>query len=193
MKITYNAPVVLTFFLLSLLVVILDAGLESNKFLDFFSTTGDLDVLSPIFYIGLFTHVIGHISVNHFVGNFMIILLVGPLLEARVGSKDLLTMIAITAVMTGILNTVLFRTGLIGASGIAFMMLILASCGNMRRSEIPLTLIFAALLYLGREIAESLGHDNVSQFGHILGGCFGIAFGLLWHPTPDPKALSTTS
>jgi membrane associated rhomboid family serine protease len=60
------------------------------------------------------------------------------------------------------------------------MMILLASTANIRAGEIPLTFIAVAIIYLGGEIvAEVKGGDNVSHFGHLVGGSVGAVFGFL--------------
>src|SRR5262245_15769051 len=95
-------------------------------------------------YAGLFTHILGHKDWQHLIGNFMLILLIGPILEERHGSRALLIMILLTALMTGLANLVFSSGVILGASGVAFMMILLASMANMRGGEIPLTFIAIA-------------------------------------------------
>ncbi|MDR0759110.1 MAG: rhomboid family intramembrane serine protease, partial [Treponema sp.] len=128
-------------------------------------------------WVTLFTHVIGHADWNHLVSNFSLILLIGPILEARYGSLSLFLMIALTALVTGLLNTLLFSSYLMGASGVVFMMILLASFTNFGEGEIPLTFILILILYLGREVFNSFRQDNISEFAHIVGGLCGSLFG----------------
>ena len=90
-------------------------------------------------------------------------------------------MTLITAVATGLLNALLFNDAIIGASGIVFMFIVLSSIVNMKRREVPLTFIFVVLIYIGGEVVNSFSSDNVSQFGHILGGLCGAAMGFLFN------------
>ena len=113
------------------------------------------------------------------------ILLLGPLLEEKYGSGPLLLMMLVTAVITGILNTFLFTSGLLGASGIVFMFILLSSFSGIREGEIPLTFVMIAVLYFGQELIMSFQNDNVSQFGHILGGLAGSLFG--YNTSPSNK------
>ena len=110
-------------------------------------------------------------------GNFAIILLIGPILEEKYGSSDLLWMMAITALVSSVLSTVLFDTGGLGASGIVFMLIMLSSFANFRAGTIPMTFVLVALLYLGEEVVRAFSDDNISQFGHIVGGIVGGLFG----------------
>ena len=130
-------------------------------------------------YPRLFLHVLGHANLEHYVNNMMMLLLVGPMLEEKYGSKNLLIMMAITAFVTGIINTLFFSTGLLGASGIVFMMIILSSVTSVKEDKIPLTLIVVIILDLGGQIADGLFvRDNISQLTHIVGGICGGVFGL---------------
>lgn len=179
MKITYNSPVVLTYGLICTAVLLLDKvfeGLIGN----YFTVGGTFHFNSVTDYLRLFTHIIGHASWDHLISNFAFILLIGPILEEKHGSKNLLFMILITAFVTAVLNILFFNTGLLGASGIVFMMILLGSMVNFRKGEIPLTFIFILLLYIGREVyAAFSAEDNISQFAHIIGGLCGGAFGFM--------------
>lgn len=178
-KISYNSPVILTYTLVAFAALLLNyaTGGGSNMLL---FTVYRTSLADPLFYVRLFTHVIGHAGMSHFVGNFMIILLVGPMLEEKYGSRRLLLMIAFTALITGLINVVFFDTGLLGASGVAFMLILLSSFANHSSGQIPLTLIFVALFYIGGEIIDGiLVSDNISQMAHIIGGACGCMFGWL--------------
>ncbi len=100
-------------------------------------------------------------------------------MEERHGSARLLGMIVTTALVTSLLNLFIFKTVVLGASGIVFMFILLASTANIRKREIPLTFIAVAVLYLGGELVGALRSDNISQMAHLIGGLAGAAFGFL--------------
>ncbi|MFP3040679.1 rhomboid family intramembrane serine protease [Treponema primitia] len=179
MKIKYNAPTVLTYAFLSAIVLLLSQLFFHSLTPAWFTVPGKggFDPSQIRNWINLFTHVIGHASWNHLLSNFAFILLIGPMLETAYGSLPLLLMIAVTALVTGALNILLFRTALLGASGVVFMMILLASFTNFTEGEIPLTFILVLALYLGREIFNSFSANNVSEFAHIAGGFCGSLFG----------------
>src|SRR5262249_27942704 len=107
-------------------------------------------------------------------------LLLGPILEERHGSLPLLGMILFTALVTGLINLVLTSHGLLGASGIVFMMILLASTANIRQGEIPLTFIAVAVVYLGGEVIGAFrGGDGISHLAHLVGGASGATLGFL--------------
>ncbi|TAE27286.1 MAG: rhomboid family intramembrane serine protease [Candidatus Kapaibacterium sp.] len=189
MKLDYNAPVVLTFTLLSAAVMVA-ANSTGGAMAYWFSTQPGLSWSDLSTYFRLFSHVFGHANWDHLFGNFTIILLVGPLLEEKYGSQNMVIMIAMTALVTSLLNNFFFSTGLMGASGIVFMMILLSSFANLKQGRIPLTFVIIVVLFLGKEVYNSLNMDNISQFAHILGGICGSIFGF---SQKDLVALRGTS
>lgn len=174
LRITYNAPVVLTFAILALIVTFLPQETRTT----YFAAQPDLNDWHG--YLGLETFILGHQNWDHYLGNFMLILLVGPILEERHGSRNLLAMMLITALVTGLLNAAFSTHPLMGASGIVFMMILLASTANIRQGEIPLTFLAIAGIYMGGEIYRAItSNDNVSHMAHLIGGVAGAAFGFL--------------
>ena len=132
---------------------------------------------APEWYFRMLSHVVGHANWEHLFGNFTLILLVGPILEEKYGSRDLMVMMVVTALITGVLQLIFFNSALLGASGIAFMMILLSSFTNSGVGKIPLTFILVVVLFLGREIWSAFENDNISQFTHIIGGVLGAFFG----------------
>ncbi|TVQ39565.1 MAG: rhomboid family intramembrane serine protease [Spirochaetaceae bacterium] len=181
MRISYNAPVTLTYALLSTAALVADILTGRALTAAFFSIGPTLDFSSPLQWLRLVTHVVGHADWTHLISNFAFILLLGPILEEKYGSTGILFMILLTALITGLLNVLLLSTGLLGASGVVFMMILLGSFSKARQGEIPLTFILVALLYLTREVITSVRQENISQFAHVVGGICGSLFGL-WKP-----------
>ena len=178
-RIQYNSPVILTFALLSLFALGLGTltGGESNWLL---FSVHRAPLTDPLMYLRLFTHAIGHANLSHFIGNFILILLVGPMLEEKYGGKMLAVMMLITAFVTGVLHVAVSEHGKLGASGIVFMLMLLASFTNLQKGRIPLTLILALFVFVGREILSSQAADidnNIAYMSHIVGGICGAAFG----------------
>ena len=178
MKIRYNDPVILTVTLLATLVLIIDQ-VVGNFTAALFVLPGRFDPGIAFNYIRLFTYVLGHRDWLHLISNFAFILLIGPILEEKYRSATLLLMIVVTVLITGILNIVLFNTGLMGASGVVFMLILLSSFTNYRSGEIPLTFILIVVLYLAKEIVQAFTQDDISQFAHIIGGMRGSLKGFL--------------
>ncbi len=176
MKVSYNSPVVLNFTVLAVVVYLLTHVLFP-PLLDWFVTYPSFNFLQPLSYFRLFSHVLGHANLSHLIGNFTYILLLGPILEEKYGSQNLIIMILLTAVITSILNMMFMNAGLLGASGIVFLFIMLASFTSFRSGEIPLTFILVFGLFIGQELLNGFKNDQISQFAHILGGIIGSIFG----------------
>lgn len=182
MRISYNAPVTLTFSLAAALILLIDGIAGSALTANIFSVPPQLAFTRVVDFLRLFTHSLGHAGWNHLMSNMAFILLLGPILEEKYGTVPLLIMILITAGITGLLNVLIMSTGLLGASGIVFMMILLVSFTNIRQGEIPLTFILVVLLYLTREFVAAFQDNEISQFAHIVGGLIGSLFGFLRGP-----------
>ena len=175
MKLKFNSPVVLTFSLICVAVFVLNK-IMIGELMPFFAL-GYVSLSNPISLMTLLTHVIGHASLEHLIGNLTFILLLGPIIEEKFGDRRTLLMMIMTALITGLLNMLFFHTGLMGASGIVFMFILLVSFTNSKSGEIPVTFILIAILFIGKEVIESLETDQISQFAHIAGGITGSFFG----------------
>lgn len=178
LRIQYNAPVILSFALISLCALLLDratGGLSNRLFFSVYRAP----LLDPLVYPRMVTHVLGHVSYAHYLSNMMLFLVVGPPLEEKYGSKKLLFCLFVTALASGLVQFLLFPgTALLGASGEVFMLIILASLAGARNGAIPLTLIVVVILYLGGELVDAVTmQDSVSQLTHIVGGLCGAVLG----------------
>ena len=176
--IVFNAPVVLGFALVSLVVLGLDNLLGGRLIIRYFCVYRS-SLTDPFTYLRLFTHVLGHADYSHYISNILLMLVVGPSLEDGYGSKNLLKAIVITALATGLVQFIFFPgTALLGASGIVFMMIVMSSFAGYKSGTIPVTLILVFALYVGQEVVDAVFKtDNVSQLTHIIGGICGAAFG----------------
>jgi len=187
LTIKYNSPVILTFALLCTVIFFINSGI-GYAFTPLISLSPRFSFFSIVDYFTLFTYILGHANFQHLVGNMMFVLLLGPVLEEKYGSIHILIMILVTALVSGLLNVLLFNTGLIGASGIVFMFIIVISFTNVQRGHIPLTFILVLILFLGKEVLGSFAKDNISQFAHILGGVIGSIFGFSYNKNQIVKS-----
>lgn len=168
----------LTFALFSLAALILDIVTNGWTTVNLFSVY-KAPLTDFLTWVRFFGHVLGHSGYAHFIGNIVLILVLGPNLEDRFGSWNLLWAILITAAVSGVVHFLFFPgTMLLGASGIVFMMILLSSFGGVRNGVVPITLILVAVCYLGGEIWDAVFvSDNVSQLTHIIGGLCGTVLG----------------
>ena len=170
-RIYFNAPITLLFVVICLFALALNSytGGRSNALIFSCYKSSWTD---PLTYVRLICHVFGHQSINHLISNALYILLLGPILEEKYGSK-LIFVIIVTAIITGITHNFLSSdTALLGASSIAFAFILLASFTG-KNNGIPITFILVAVLWLGSEIVNIFTADNISQVAHIVGGLCG--------------------
>ena len=173
----YNSLVILSFFFISLVVLILNKITRGKS--NWLFSSGRGNIFNPFTYIRMFTHVLGHEGFNHFRNNFLYILLIGPMIEEKYGSYNLIIMILITAFVTALINIIINkRTVILGSSGISFMLILLSSLVNLEHGKIPVTLILIFLFYIVSEIRDGINKkDNVSHMSHIVGAVCGFIYG----------------
>ena len=179
LRIQYNAPVVLSFAIISFGTLLLDRFTGGRSTRALFSVYRSA-FNDPGTYPRFILHVLGHSGYSHYISNMMMILVVGPPLEERYGSRALFWAIFITSLVSGLVHWLFFPgTALMGASGIVFMMIVMSSLAGMRDGCIPLTLILVMVLYVGGEVVNGVTlADNVSQLTHIIGGLCGAFLGM---------------
>lgn len=177
-RISFNSPVILGFTFLSFAALLLGqatGGLTNNLLFSVYHSS----LLSPLTYVRFFGHVLGHAGWEHFIGNIMLLLVVGPLLEEKYGSMNMLFVILATALVTGVVNYIFFpHVQLLGASGVVFALILLSSFTSIREGSIPMTFVLVAVIYISQEIYRGVFvQDNVSNLTHIVGGFVGSGLG----------------
>jgi len=162
-KITFNAPVVLTFVVICFIATILGIITQGRSTQAVFMTYHS-SLKNPMTYIRFIIHVFGHL---------------GPMLEEKYGSDRIIIVIAITALATGLINYIFFENvALCGASGVVFAFIVLASFTGFKAGEIPLTFILVVIIFIGQQVYEGITiQDNISNMAHIVGGIVGACVG----------------
>lgn len=182
---SYNAPFTLSFSFGCVAVFLVSAFTDGWLMREIFSFGADFDWANPLSYLQVFLHVLGHGSAEHLVYNLTILLLIGPILEEKYGARRLLLITAVVAIVTALPMLVIVPlfgpARLLGASGVVFAFIVLASHTRARSRTIPMSFALVCLLFLGQEIYRALySTDQVAQFAHILGGMVGGLFAIKW-------------
>ena len=180
LRLSFNAPVVLGFVgvcLVSMALNLVTGGASNRALFSVYRSS----LASPLAWLRMVCHVFGHADWNHLLNNMMYILILGPMLEEKYGSVNLLLVMLATALLTGVINFVFFpHTMLLGASGIVFAMILLSSIIRTEGGAIPVTFILVAILYIGQQVWQAITvRDNVSYMAHIAGGAVGAGLGFL--------------
>lgn len=180
-KFDYNAPIILTYFFICLIILIIDKLCKGKFSATFFTTYKNDSLLNPLTYFKLVSHSLGHADWDHLYSNFIKILLIGPLIEEKYGSINLLIAMVLTSLIIGIVNRLLGKGGILGASGVAYMLIILSSFVNMENGKIPITLTLIILFFVVDEVIKLFRRkkDGVSHLGHVTGAICGVIFGIL--------------
>lgn len=183
-KITFNSPLILGFVFVSFVAMVLNY-ITMGKSNELLFSTYRSSMTSPLTYIRLFTHVLGHSGWNHYIGNMAYILLLGPMLEEKYGAR-ILMVIGLTALVTGLINNIFFpNVALCGASGVVFAFILLTSFTSFKEGELPVTVILVAVIFIGQQVYEGLFVDNnVSNLSHIIGGIIGAVCGYFLNVMP---------
>jgi len=177
-RISFNSQVILGFTIICFIALIL-GEITGGKTDELFFSVYRSSLTDLLTYIRFIGHIFGHYGFEHFIGNIMLILIVGPLLEEKYGSRNIIIVIFVTALVTGIVHYIFFPgIMLLGASGVVFALILLSSFTSMKEGAIPLTFLFVSVIYIGQQIYEGLFiNNNVSNLTHILGGFIGALFG----------------
>lgn len=180
MPVKVNSPVILGFVFICFIALMLDR-LTNGLANEYVFSVYHSPLTDPLTYIRMFGHVFGHAGWDHFIGNMMLILIVGPLLEEKYGSKNILIVMAVTAFVTGIVHYLLFyHTQLLGASGVVFALILLSSFTRFKSGGLPLTFLLVAVIYLGQQLYEAFFvYSNISNLTHIIGGIIGAVLGYI--------------
>ena len=187
-RLSFNAPAILAFAgicVLAQILNVLTGGASNTAVFSVYRSS----LLNPLTYVRCLCHVFGHGSWDHLMGNMMYILILGPMIEEKYGTSNTVFVMAVTALATGIINMIFFPgVRLLGASGIVFAFILIASITTTEEHTIPVTFILVALLYLGQQVYQGIFQkDNISQMAHIVGGAAGSVMGFALRRIRRPR------
>ncbi len=179
-RLSFNAPAILTFVAICVIVQIVNLLTNGASNRTVFSVYQS-SMLNPLTYVRCICHVFGHSDWNHLIGNMMYILILGPMIEEKYGTSNTIFVMVATALVTGIINMIFFPgVRLLGASGIVFAFILISSITTREDYTIPVTFILVALLYIGQQVYEGIFQkDDISQMAHIVGGVVGSILGFI--------------
>lgn len=180
-KFDYNSPVILTYLFICLGAWFLNwitRGWSNKTFFESYRSSP----FNPLTYIRLFTHAIGHKDFDHLVSNFLYILLVGPMIEEKYGSINLIIMLLATSLVIAIFNIIFDDYAILGASGNVYMLIVLSSFANISEGKIPLTVIMILIFYVIGEMKRTIVDRGSKSYhdGHLIGAVCGLIFGIFF-------------
>lgn len=180
-KFDYNSVVILTYLFICLgawFLNVITRGKTNKWFFESYRSSP----FNPLTYVRMFTHCIGHKDWDHFVSNFLYILLVGPMIEEKYGSMNLIIMFLITSFVIALFNIIFTNYTILGASGNVYMLIVLSSFSNISEGKIPLTVLLICIFYVMGEVKKSIleNKSKVYHDGHLIGAVCGLIFGIIF-------------
>jgi GlpG protein len=198
-KVSIDAPIVLCFSAACLAVHVLTAHGLPDLTKDYFALW-PWAYSSPwhfMFYPRLVSHVLGHGGWEHLMGNLTLIIVVGPACEVDYGPRMLSFIILVTALVTSIFHYIFAPkfAMLMGASGVAFMLIMLNSLRDHEAGKIRVSFMVLVALWVWKECVgfvsnNMFGHsDGVSHLAHMFGAIVGGFAGFFWNDRPAYERL----
>lgn len=189
LKLSYDAPVTLTFSLVCIVVYLLDTFLLKNFLTNNILTSptssgGSLPFVFSKFssYPRLILYVFSSKSISLLLANLIFILLLGPSMEERYGSVVVGIMMAVSALFAGVLNACFCKTSLQGAAPIVFMMIFLSAFMAFTKKKIPISFICVIGMYIAFECIQHGAKGIVGVIINVAGGLCGSLFAFLTSP-----------
>lgn len=188
-KVAYDAPVTLTFAILSILLFVINTFLMKGKLTALILAAptmqgGELPfvVSNPLSYLRMFLYVFGAADSSMLITNLIFILLLGPAMEERYGSIVIGIMIAVSAIFAGVLNACFCQKMLQGAISVVFMIIFLNAFLSLSKKKLPLSFIAVFILFILREILEKNPNGIIGIIAGLAGGLCGSLFAFLTSP-----------
>ena len=180
-KFDYNSKVIITYLFICLIAWFLNI-ITRGKTTKWIFECYRSSPLNPLTYVRLFTHSIGHKDIDHLIGNFLYILLVGPMIEEKYGSINLIIMLLITSLIIGLYNIIFTNNNIKGASGNVYMLIVLSSFSNISEGKIPLTVLLILIFYVIGEARKTITDRKSASYhdGHLIGALCGLLFGFFF-------------
>lgn len=105
----------------------------------------------------------------------MMIVVLGPIIEERIGSIQLAFISILTILINGILYSILFTQKLYGPTCVAYMMILLAYFVNIKKGERPISFILILLV-----IILVNGDQAMQNFRDVFSIFIGTVCGIFW-------------
>ncbi len=211
-KFNYDSPIVLTFVLLSVLILTLDTTVFKGELIkNIFTCHGraldgsfNFDFKNGFEYLKLFAHVFGNSNWEVLLINSVFMLLIGPRLEEKYKSTIIFLIILITAFVSGILAVVFCKGDFTGSSCIVFTFILLASITAFSKKTIDFSWIIAFILYTAYCMVTSINIEskksfvdfllnNIHTFTDLAAGCAGAFLGYLVSPKKRTAASGNSN
>ncbi len=198
LKVSYDAPVTLTFVIISAIFFLLNTFLLKNGELSKLlasptSVSGALPfiVSQPVSYLRLLFYIFGSNEGAALFTNLILIMLLGPAMEERYGSAIIGIMIFVSALFSGVLNACFCTESLVGALPLVSMMIFLNAFMSFSKKKFPLSFVAVIVFFVVLQIFS--GNGVLRIIICIAGGLCGSLFALLTSPKARAEKKSSGS
>jgi rhomboid protease GluP len=131
----WNSPVILAFCVIVFFVHLAYQTTLYYSVSSTFSVPQNFDWRNPAHYLSLFLYIFGDNGRWDQISTpMLLIVIVGPITEERLGSIQLAFVILITSFIVGLVDVTLFRGGLFGPLCIAYLLIFLATFVNVKKA-----------------------------------------------------------
>lgn len=189
LSVSYDAPVTLTFSLISLLVfIIFQVILKSkNGIITIGAPTmsgGESPFVfaNPLCYFRMIIHVFSAETFAVLISNLMILLLLGPVLEEYYGSVIVGIMMIVSALLSGVLNACFCKHSATGSESIVFMLILLNGFISVNKKKIPLASVFVLILFIVGQCKNGVSDGLIIMITNIAGGLCGSLLAFMASP-----------
>lgn len=191
-KFLFDSPVAGFFSIICAAVFLVDFFVSSELVASFFTCPGKekfltlaaFDFKSPLDYVKIFSHVFGSRQIEILFINLAFVLCLGSSGEEKYGSVILVLMIAVSALVSGVLTSCLSPYALTGCGSVVFLFVFLNSITSFMKKNIPFSAVLIFVLYFSISLFESFKLTNewkciVSVFIDMAGGLSASLFAFL--------------
>lgn len=187
-NIDVDAPVTITFVLVSVILFAIDAFIAKGKWTQAFMSApaaeGDLAFTfsKASSYFRLLCYAFSAVSWEVLITNLLFVLLLGPAMEERYGTIVIGIMMVVSTLFAGVLNACFCKNSIQGCTAIVFMMIFLNSFMSFSKKKIPLSFVLIFILFIVREIFVKNPNGITGILIGIAGGLCGSLFAFLVSP-----------
>lgn len=193
-NVSFDAPVTITFAILSLALFLISTYLLKDKAggLLLASATKSGGTMpfaasNATSYFRTFLYVFGGKEISAVIFNLIFILLLGPSLEEYYGSILVAVCYFITAVFAGVLNACFCSTSLQGCSCIVMMMIFLSALVSVSKHKMPVSSVLVLILCIVNIVLTEKAGGLAGIFINIVAGLCSSLLAFIVSPLVHPE------
>ena len=188
-KFSYDAPVSLSFVIITIVLFLLDAFVLKNKLNETILLTPTVagsalpfSLKNPVSYLQLLLHVFGGVDKAILFSNLILIVLLGFEMEVRYGSVVIGIMVFVSALFSGVLSACFCKASVSGAQPVIFMLIILDILMHLTKRTISASAVVVICLFVAGQFFAENPNGAVGVLITVAGGLCGSLFAFMASP-----------